>query len=237
MTDDREGPTRRAVLGASVACLSAGVAGCSRYRRDSDVGTPGDQEVRIDVTVRGPEGEGLADEPVVLVDTGGTTDTQAGRTDGDGRVAFIEGVGPPPCNTQFVALPDRGLRREAGCNEGGTTDEVEFRLEEGDADPPRPADDPPGDQEVRITVTVLDGGDPVADQPLVLQDRGGTPDTRYGITDDEGREVFFEGVGPPPCNTQFVELPDHGIRREVGCHDGAETASVEIDLDEAGNDA
>lgn len=80
MTDDgREAPTRRAVLGASVGCLSAGMAGCSRYRRGSDVGTPGDQEVRIDVTVRGPEGEGLADEPVVLVDTGGTTDTQTGH--------------------------------------------------------------------------------------------------------------------------------------------------------------
>ncbi|PSQ19095.1 hypothetical protein BRD00_02280 [Halobacteriales archaeon QS_8_69_26] len=86
-------------------------------------------------------------------------------------------------------------------------------------------------------MTVLDGGDPVVDQPLLLQDRGGTPDTRIGLTDGEGREVFFEGVGPPPCNTQFVELPEREVSREVGCHDGGATESVEIDLAAVGDTA
>lgn len=89
------------------------------------------------MTVLDPDGDPVTDEPVVLLDTGGTTDAQVARTDGDGLAPFVEGVGPPPCNTHFVGLPDRRFRRDVGCFEGGTTESVEVRLDEESMAGPR----------------------------------------------------------------------------------------------------
>jgi hypothetical protein len=45
---------------------------------------------------------------------------------------------------------------------------------------------------------------------------------RDGRTGPNGWVRFVEGVGPAPCNPIELRLPDDGISRDVGCHNGYE---------------
>ena len=202
----------------SLGCNNGGAE--LQHTFEVDAGNGGDglgpQEIAVDVTVLDDDGDPLANEPVVLKDRSGTPDNRRAETDSSGHVQFIEGVGPAPCNTQTVELPDRGKSASLGCNNGGARLEHTFEL---GASSDR--NDGIGDQEIAVDVTVLDGNDePVADEPVLLKDRGGTPDNRTARTDANGVVRFVEDVGPPPCNTQTVELPERGQSKSLGCNNG-----------------
>lgn len=63
-----------------------------------------------------------------------------------------------------------------------------------------------------------------------LEDRGGTPDNRYKQTIRNGKAVFYEGVGPAPCNTQTVKLPAYGKKRGLGCNNGGKKMSTRFNV-------
>ena len=88
-------------------------------------------------------------------------------------------------------------------------------------DTPVVGEAPAGPEAVTVDVKVVDrNGDPVADELVELEDRGGTPDDRTGQTGENGELRFIEGVGGPPCNTQTVLLPDRGQEAGLGCNNG-----------------
>lgn len=87
------------------------------------------------------------------------------------------------------------------------------------------------DRTLTIEITVVDeNGDPVSGVPVLLQDRGGTPDDRQGATGSDGVIIFVEDVGPPPCNTQTIILPDHGVEESLGCNNGGKTISRTLSI-------
>jgi hypothetical protein len=92
-----------------------------------------------------------------------------------------------------------------------------------------PPDDP--DQELRLTVTVRQDGDPLADETVIYHDHGGTYDRLEGTTDDDGEIVFVDSMGPPPCNPVEVEVPDHDELVSAGCHNGGKELSETIDVE------
>lgn len=111
-----------------LVALSVGTAGCagilgSGY--DGPVvdngGDNPDRIVTVDLTVQDESGNPISGAVVVLQDRGGTPDNREGTTGPEGRLRFIEGVGPPPCNSQTVVLPAYDTSVNLGCNEGGTT--------------------------------------------------------------------------------------------------------------------
>lgn len=220
-------PSRRRLLGTLAVGASVGVTGCtqvlSELGEDEPTPTADSQKVVVDVTVLDEDGEPVADEPVVLEDRGGSPDTRQSRTGPEGSVRFIEGVGPPPCNTQTVRLPQRGKSKSLGCNNGGVRLEHTFQVGGG---PSGEGTATVGDQKVGVTVTVLDeSGEPVADEPVLLIDSGGSLDQRTARTGSDGQVRFVEGVGPPPCNPMDVELPDRGRSVSLGCQEGGTTTS------------
>lgn len=86
-----------------------------------------------------------------------------------------------------------------------------------------------------IEVAVEDQvGDPVAGVTVKLENRGGPPRDVYGDTDTDGRVVFIEGVGPPPCNTLTVKIEDEDLEERVGCFNGTEegSATLVVETDE-----
>lgn len=92
----------------------------------------------------------------------------------------------------------------------------------GDGGPPivdNGADD--DGRNVRIELTVVDGtGTPLADEPVVLRDSGGSLDVRKGRTGPKGGLVFVESVGPSSCNPLTVRLPGRDEQVDLGCHNG-----------------
>ena len=56
---------------------------------------------------------------------------RTGRTDASGKVQFVEGVGPAPCNSLQLKLPDRGMSTDLGCHNGGKTLEHQFTVATG----------------------------------------------------------------------------------------------------------
>lgn len=90
------------------------------------------------------------------------------------------------------------------------------------------------DQTVRIAVTVLDDeGEPAQSVGVALEDRGGTPDDRYGETGPGGELHFVESVGPPPCNWLTLRIPDSGITDRLGCVNGNTTIRRTYQLGES----
>lgn len=93
-------------------------------------------------------------------------------------------------------------------------------------------DDP--DQQLRLQVTVFEDGAPLESEPVIYHDYGGSYDNLEGETGEDGTAVFVDSVGPPPCNSIEIELPDRGETVDVGCHNGGKEISETIDV---GNDA
>lgn len=88
-------------------------------------------------------------------------------------------------------------------------------------------------ENVVVSVTVLDEhGAPTEGVAVELEDRGGTPDDRYGRTGVDGTVVFVESVGPPPCNRQTVRLPNEGRSADLGCNDGGAELSATFTVTE-----
>ena len=85
-------------------------------------------------------------------------------------------------------------------------------------------------QTIKVEVSVVDAGEPVSDATVVLHDPSGTYDRKEGQTGSNGRLVFWEGVGPEPCNYIILEIPERGAEEEVGCFNGDRTVTHEIDL-------
>lgn len=208
--------------------------------------------VTVDVLVVDEAGERVGGEAVHLIDGGGTLDRRVGRTDDRGRVTFVEGVGPAPCNGLGLGLPDRGIERSLGCRNGGQTITRRVVVGEGGGDTPAadgekrgtaagPLDVPVVDNRgsspartLTVDCTVLDrDGDPLGGVTVVLRDSGGGGDLRRGSTDRHGRVRFLEGVGPAPCNRQQVRVPDLGVERDLGCNNGGKR--IEVRLSPAGS--
>lgn len=93
-------------------------------------------------------------------------------------------------------------------------------------------DDP--EQRLRLRVTVVEDGAPLAEEPVVYHDHGGSYDTLEGTTGEDGELVFVDSMGPPPCNPVEVELPERGQIVDVGCHNGGKELAETIDV---GSDA
>lgn len=91
------------------------------------------------------------------------------------------------------------------------------------------------DRTVTATVTIVDkNGNPVSGERVELEDRGGTPDDRFGSTDTDGKVRFLENVGPPPCNRQTVILPDRGMSQDLGCNNGGVTLEARFEVQTEG---
>lgn len=122
------GRTYRWVGIGALLALAIGLSGCAGIL-GSGPGMPvvdnggdnPDHAVTIDLTIQDTNGEPVADATVTLRDRGGTPDNREGTTGSQGRIRFIEGVGPPPCNSQTVVLPEYETSESLGCNEGGST--------------------------------------------------------------------------------------------------------------------
>lgn len=89
---------------------------------------PPDETVVVDVRVTDEAGDPVAGVLVELEDRGGTPDDRLGETGPDGRLRFLEAVGPSPCNTQTLKLPAYGRAADLGCNGGGTRLQHQFTL-------------------------------------------------------------------------------------------------------------
>lgn len=82
--------------------------------------------VVVDLHLVQQSGEPVGETEVLLQDRGGSPDDRSGTTGPDGRIRFLESVGPPPCNTQTVIVPAYEVRRSLGCNNGYA--EIEERI-------------------------------------------------------------------------------------------------------------
>ena len=191
-----------------------------------------ERNVTLDVVVLQESGESASNVEVELEDRGGTPDDRYGTTGDRGRLRFIESVGPPPCNRLTLRLPETGQTKRVGCYNGGTVLEEKLVRRESEAyEPPEDVDYPvvsnPGssaDRTITVDLTVVDDdGEPLSGDSVKLEDRGGTPDDRFGETGPRGRIRFIENVGPPPCNTQTVRLPERGQSFSLGCNNGRVT--------------
>lgn len=92
------------------------------------------------------------------------------------------------------------------------------------------SDDPT--RNVTIDLTVVDtNGDPLVDQQVILQDRGGTPDDRTGTTGPHGRLRFIESVGPAPCNWLTARVPEYDTEVRLGCYNGNSTLERRISVE------
>lgn len=131
-------------------------------------------------------------------------------------------------------------RISASADPIGTTNPVEsVQMTESTATPTRaPDEEVPvvdnrgnSNQTIVVDVQVTDSqGEPASGVTVELEDRGGTPDDRFGETGPGGRIRFLENVGPPPCNTQTVTLPDYGTETKLGCNDAGEEIHVTLTI-------
>lgn len=239
--------SRRQVLVSGFTGIAVGFAGCvseisDNNEEDADQGespagdvpvvdngsSDADKNVTIDVEVLGEDGEPASGIEVKLEDRGGTPDNRFGKTGSEGRLRFVESVGPPPCNSLTLLVPEEGLVADLGCHNGDTDLEHTFEVGADESEPPAEVDYPVVDngnsnseKNVVIDLTVVDdSGDPVSGIGVKLFDRGGTPDNRSGQTGSAGRLRFIEGVGPPPCNSLSVAVPETDTSMSLGCHNG-----------------
>lgn len=120
---------RRRVVAAGLTTVATGVAGCNGFQQSGGSAAPvvdngaddPAETVTIELTIQDQNGEPVVGTSVRLEDRGGTPDDRHGTTGPLGRIRFLEGVGPPPCNTQHVVLPEYERFVSLGCNAGGST--------------------------------------------------------------------------------------------------------------------
>lgn len=89
----------------------------------------------------------------------------------------------------------------------------------------------PGGNVATVEVVVVnEDGDPVADELVRLIESGtASPSRPEGRTADDGRLIFHEGTGPPPCNTFHIKLPERGEQRQrAGCFNNGDETSVQF---------
>ena len=95
-------------------------------------------------------------------------------------------------------------------------------------------DGPATENEITVNVLVEDlDGQPIEEAVVELEDRGGSPDTRSGATDTDGRIRFIEGVGPPPENCQTLRLRLKAMDRvkDIGCRNSPATVNESFQVD------
>lgn len=139
-------------------------------------------------------------------------------SDGGGNESLpVGGEEPSSLDGGNGSLPVGG--EEPNGSDGGTEDAPVYG-----EDP----DDP--EQRLRLRVTVVEDGVPLAEEPVVYHDHGGSYDTLEGATGEGGELVFVDSMGPPPCNPVEVELPERERVVDVGCHDGAKELAETIDV-------
>lgn len=181
------------------------------------------RNVTIDLEVVDRGGEPLDSAAIELADRGGTPDDRWGETGSEGRIRFVESVGPPPCNELTVTVPKYGVEHSLGCHNGGKQIEETITVAISE-DVAYPVVDNGVDDEgktVYIDLAVInDDGEPLDGAEIKLADRGGTPDDRCGKTGSEGRIRFVESVGPPPCNQLTVIVAEYDVEYSLGCHNG-----------------
>lgn len=118
---------RRRVLAAVGTGLGT-LAGCLSGGGEPPVVDNGvdDPERNLTVAVQVLEdGEPRGETTVVLADQSGG-DQAEGTTDGQGRLRFVEAVGPPPCNPIRLSLPAADGTHDVGCHNGGKTVSAEL---------------------------------------------------------------------------------------------------------------
>jgi hypothetical protein len=90
-----------------------------------------ENEITVNVLVEDLDGEPIEGALVELEDRGGSPDDRVGATDTDGRIRFIEGVGPPPKNCQTLKLKLMGMDRvrDLGCRNAPATVSATFQVD------------------------------------------------------------------------------------------------------------
>ncbi len=190
---------------------------------DVKTGGGSKQQVKVTLAVLDQQQQPVAGTPVELVDLSGD-DVQRAETDKRGRVEFVEGVGPAPCNELRAKLPAFDRTVDLGCHNGGETVTETVQVDTGT-----------GDQEVEVVLTVLDQQQqPRPGTAVELIDRSGD-DVQRAETGKRGQVRFVEGVGPAPCNELRAKLPAFGRTVDLGCHNGGEIVTETVTV--ADNDA
>ena len=90
-----------------------------------------ENEITVNVLVEDLDGEPIEGAIVELEDRGGSPDDRVGETDTDGRIRFIEGVGPPPKNCQTLKLKLKAMDRvkDIGCRNAPATVDESFQVD------------------------------------------------------------------------------------------------------------
>lgn len=113
-----------------------GVAGASGFLGEAEAvnvvdGPATNNEIIVNVLVEDLNGDPIEGAIVELEDRGGSPDDRVGTTDTDGRIKFIEGVGPPPENCQTLKLKLMGMDRvkNLGCRNAPATVSATFQVD------------------------------------------------------------------------------------------------------------
>jgi len=127
---------RRSFLGGVLGISVFGISGCSMLSGEGDqAGEPPvvadrsskeQRNLRVEVSVRTEAGEPAANT-VIRLNNRANSDPLTGHTGADGRIVFVDSVGPPPCNSVALSAPEHGVTESIGCHNGAKT--VEATLE------------------------------------------------------------------------------------------------------------
>ncbi len=220
--------SRRAVIGGVAVSCAGGVASGVAAAGDGEppiVDNGSDdrsQNVRIELTVVDESGAPLVEEPVVLRDSGGSLDVRKGRTGPEGRLVFVESVGPSSCNPLAVRLPRRDERIDLGCHDGYTELTETVRVGATSADDSNVA---------TVVANVVDGDGQPVDTTVRLEAIGDPTNSEPTTTGADGRATLRENMGPPPADPLVLHVPEFGVRRRLGRFGGGEhvTETVKVD--------
>lgn len=214
------------------------------------------RNLRVEVQVLTEAGEPAADTNLRL-NNRQNNDPLTGQTGDDGRLVFVDSVGPPPCNNVELSVPEHGITESIGCHNGDKTVEATLEVPSAAVDHNTPTetsdeptdgetstrapdafgDDPPVVDEgssdearnLRVELAVLnESGDPAADTEVRLNNRE-NDDPPVGRTDANGRVTFVDSVGPSPCNDIVVLVPSLDVSEALGCHNGGKTIEAVVE--------
>lgn len=85
-----------------------------------------ERNLRVEVSVRTEAGE-PAENALIRLNNRENDDPTVGRTDANGRLVFIDSVGPAPYNDMVVSVPSLGITEPLDCHNGDKTIEAVIR--------------------------------------------------------------------------------------------------------------